>query len=122
MQNNTKLREEVERWSIENGYPATDFEVMSCDCGSKGFFLASDDDQGAALIECSVCEAQYDILESCQYADNLVQNICSCGAEVLQVSVSKSFYEKSEDVRWVYVGAYCAKCQLSGVYVDWQVR
>ncbi|WP_371228537.1 hypothetical protein [Roseovarius sp. 2305UL8-3] len=116
------LREEVTRYSKLNGSIATEFAPLSCECGGEEFYLFSDDESGAAFVECPLCDKQYDILNSREYAEEIVQNTCNCGVETLVVGVGVSKHENSHDIDWAYVGAHCRSCGLSGVYADWVER
>lgn len=118
----SKLVRSVERYSEQNGSKITEFKLISCDCGSEELLLFSDDENGAAFVECAVCKAQYDLFDSGKYAEEWVQNTCNCDAEELTVGVGVSKCEGSNDLDWVYIGAHCRKCGCTGVYTDWKER
>ncbi|WP_428673544.1 hypothetical protein, partial [Roseibium sp.] len=105
-----------------NGYKITKFPSLSCNYGSNVFHLFSDDLEGAAIAKCISCGNKIDILESEKYSDDLLQNVCRCENAELSLGIGSALYPNSSDIRWVYVGAHCAECGLSGVYVDWQER
>jgi len=39
---------------------------------------------------------------------------------VLKLMIGMAHREGGPDVRWIYVGAKCAACGLTGVFVDWE--
>lgn len=117
------LNERVLRYSKANGYPVSRHEVIRCNCGQSELRLFSDDTQGGAYAECPNCDTQIDIMDSREFAEDPVHNVCSCLNKELLLSVGIAVYDDgSEDVRWVYVGGLCRKCNLAGVYTDWQER
>ena len=84
--------------------------------------MYSDDKEGGCGISCSECDEGISVEGSADYMKDIGQNTCTCGSEDLYVMVAKSYYQDSYDVRWVYVGGMCPKCNLAGVYVDWNER
>ncbi|MEM9632039.1 MAG: hypothetical protein AAGA50_11985, partial [Pseudomonadota bacterium] len=118
----SELRNEIERYSELNGCKISKFEVVTCHCGGNDFKLFSDDQNGAAFATCASCGNTEDIWNSQKYTEKPLQNICRCGQEELALALGLSTYSNSDDIRWVYVGAHCKICRLSGVYVDWQER
>jgi len=116
-----EFESEVTDYGKSNGYVPTSFEYIKCSCGHDLFQMYSDDEGGCG-ITCVKCDKGISIENSADYMEDIGQNICTCGSEELHVLVGKAFYQDSEDVRWVYVGGMCPKCNLSGVYVDWAQR
>ncbi|MCZ4339896.1 hypothetical protein [Shewanella colwelliana] len=114
------LKNEIERYSNLNGYPATSYEDLICNCGCKELHLYSDDDEGGAYVVCASCGTEYDIESSRTYIEEPQNNICNCDNDQFNIGVGKAFYPESNEARWVYVGAHCGKCGLDGVYVDWK--
>jgi len=114
------LKYEVLRYSNLNGYPIEDYNDLKCTCGSSEFELYSDDEEGGAFVTCKSCGAELDIENSKQNIGECFQNGCNCDNGYFNVGVGKAFHQDTNDVRWVYVGAHCSKCSLSGVYVDWK--
>ena len=114
------LEQSIKQYSEKNGYPISDFVEVHCDCGSNKFHLYSDDDNGGAYIICSKCKKEMNIENSKEYIEEEVNNICNCDNDSLNIAIGKAFYPDSKDPRWVYVGAKCDQCGLSGVYVDWK--
>lgn len=114
------LKKEIERYSKLNGYPVSSYEDIRCTCGNNEFLLYSDDDEGGCVVICSVCNTRQDIENSREYIEVAQQNICNCDNDSLNIGVGKAYYSKSNEPRWVYVGAHCGKCNLDGVYVDWK--
>jgi hypothetical protein len=45
---------------------------------------------------------------------------CVCGKQVFEITVGVSLYKDTKDVRWLYVGARCTGCGLTGVFGDWK--
>ena len=98
------------------------FVDLKCDCQSDLFHLFSDDTEGGAYVICKSCSRKHDIHNSERYIQELEQNVCNCDSEVFRVCVGVSYYEESDDPRWIYVGCQCPECELAGVYVDWRER
>lgn len=117
-----KLEQEVLRYSRKNGFPISEFQELTCLCGSLKFHLYSDDEEGGAYVICSQCHTDQDIENSRQYIEEACNNICNCENDHLKVGVGKAFYKDSNELCWVYVGAHCDKCGLAGVYSDWKER
>ena len=117
-----KLRDEIISYGKSIGYIPTQFDEIICECGATRFEMFSDDDEGGCGLICQECGAGLSIMDSADYMENPLKNTCSCGNEILHVVQGLSFYDDSNDVRWVYVGAECDKCDVKGVYVDWQER
>ena len=115
-----ELQKEMLRYSELNGYPISEFSEAACNCGNRDFHLFSDDEEGGAFLVCPDCGKEHDLEASKNYIAQAQQNICSCEHEKLSIGIGKAFYESSTDIRWVYIGARCPKCALSGVYVDWK--
>ncbi len=114
------LEKEIKRYSKLNGFPISEFNPFVCSCGHKEFELFSDDDEGGAYVVCSSCGLDQDLENSRRYIENNQQNVCNCDNADLNIGIGKAFHSNSNDVSWVYVGAHCNKCDLSGVYVDWK--
>lgn len=117
------LRTRMLRYSKANGYPISRYAPVKCSCGQSELKLWSDDTQGGAYAVCPDCETQIDIMQSHAYADDPIHNVCDCSNEKLLLNVGVAVYDNgSDDVRWVYVGGLCRKCNLAGVYADWHER
>jgi hypothetical protein len=116
------IRDEILRYSQGNGYPAQHFADAICQCGGRLFGVLVDDDEGAAVRTCVACEHQHPIGDSEEYLENaeLGECECPCGKETFEVTVGVSLYDKSEDVRWLYLGFRCPACGLTAVYGDWK--
>jgi hypothetical protein len=117
-----ELEAEIVRYSKVNGYAATQFSLIVCECGGSEFKLFSDDNEGGCGAECTKCGDGISVCDSADYMEDIVQNTCNCGHEALRLMTGSAFYQDSTDVRWIYVGASCPKCNLVGVYVDWNER
>ena len=116
------IRVELLRYSKTNDYLAHHFADATCQCGSKLFRLALDDDAGAAIRTCAGCKTEHPIGDSAEFLEEaeLDECACPCGGEEFEITVGVSLYEDSEDVRWFYLGCRCAKCGLTAVYGDWK--
>jgi hypothetical protein len=116
------IRDEIVDYSKHNSYVAEHFADAVCECGSKVFFLALDDDAGAAVRKCIGCEDEHAIGDSGEFLEEaeLEERACVCGGEEFEITVGVSLYRESDDVRWLYVGCRCPKCGLTGVYGDWK--
>ena len=75
---------------------------------------------------CTSCNEQCVILNSEDYVEDaeFYQSVCSCDAEEFEILVGVSLYPSevglSDNVRWVYIGCRCPKCNLVGCYADWK--
>ena len=116
-----ELERSILDYSMKLGYRATKIDPVICPCGSDEFYLESDDGGGAVCI-CALCKEEKDIQGSREFIEEPVQNICTCDSEKFDIAVGLAFYDASDDIRWVYVGAKCTNCGLAGVYVDWCER
>jgi hypothetical protein len=116
------IREYLRDYSNSSGYLAQHYADPTCPCGHGLFRLALDETQGAAVRTCRRCGAKHAIGDSTEYlADaQLEECACPCGAEVFELTIAVSLYRDSDDVRWLYVGARCARCGLIGCYGDWK--
>jgi hypothetical protein len=119
--NQADIREEMLRYS-KDGYPAQHFADAVCACGGNVFWVAVDEDEGAAVRTCIGCEAEHPIGDSDEYLEGaeLSECACPCGGEEFEVTVGVSLYQGSEDVKWLYVGCRCPQCGLTAVYGDWK--
>ena len=123
--NTDDLIAELRRYAKLNGYPIDAAEEQSCACcGEQVFTMFSDGEDGGALLRCTKCAERRFVTDSEEHLDEnqLEQHACLCGNEALQVAVGLALYEGTQDVRWVYVGAYCPQCGLVGTYIDWNER
>lgn len=86
------------------------------------FSLLIDDNEGAAIRECSSCQNRHPIGDSEEYLDDaeLEECACPCGNGHFEISIGVSLYENSNDVRWLYLGCRCPQCNLCAVYGDWK--
>ena len=121
-ENHEDLRQEISRYSKQNGYEAEHFGDSQCSCKGTRFSLLLDDNEGAAVRICVSCKEEHPIGDSDEYLEDadLEECACPCGNENFEISVGVSLYRGSEDVRWLYLGCRCAKCGLSAVYGDWK--
>lgn len=116
------IREEIIRYSDLNGYRATEFADAGCTCENRTFHLHLDDNEGAAVRECSRCKKKHTMADSEEYlADAELQECeCPCGASLFEITIGVALYDGSEDVRWLYLGCRCPKCSLTACYGDWK--
>lgn len=117
-----RLHDEIKRYANLVGYAPTQIKDQNCSCGEELFSVVSDEDEGGAYLNCKNCDSEVDVLASKRYIGEPVQNICNCGEKHMKVAVGYALYPDSTDVRWVYLGCECTKCNLVGVYADWQER
>ena len=116
------LRQEMQRYSENNVYAIQQCIDHTCACGASLFLLAVDDSEGVAETACIACKALKPVADSGEFAEDasLEQCECVCGGDVFEVTVGVALYAESDDVRWIYVGARCVKCDIAGVYCDWK--
>lgn len=116
------IRDELTRVGELNEYVPTQFADAKCSCGSQTFQLALDDNEGAAVRTCPMCNTEHPIGDSNEYLDEaeLQTSICVCGKHIFEITVGVSLYDNSDDVRWLYVGCRCPACGLTGCYGDWK--
>lgn len=106
----------------QQGYPAERFADAVCGCSNRTFLLAIDETGGAALRKCTACGDEHPIGDSGEYLEDaeLEECGCPCAAEGLELTVGVALYSGSQDVRWIYIGARCPHCGLTGCYADWK--
>jgi len=116
------IRDELARVGNLNEYVPTQFANAVWPCGSKTFRLRMDEDEGAAVRICTGCGTEHPIGDSDEYlgAAELRDHVCVCGKDAFEITVGVSLYDKSQDVRWLYVGCRCPACGLTGCYGDWK--
>lgn len=121
-ENQADIREELLRYSKGNAYIAQHFADAICNCGGRQFRLAIDDNEGAAVRICPVCNTEHPIGDSGEYLDDasLEECACPCGGEEFEITAGVSLYDDSEDVKWIYLGCRCPKCGLTATYGDWK--
>ena len=116
------IRGELRRYSGLNGYPAEHFAEVECACAARVFTLALDEDAGVAVRTCVDCAKSVTMCDGEDYLEDaeLEERSCVCGRDQFELTVGVSLYEDSQDVRWIYVGARCPACGLTGCYGDWK--
>jgi hypothetical protein len=116
------IRGEILRYSRGVSYLAHQYADAVCRCGGKVFGLALDDTEGVAVRKCLACQEEHPIGDSAEFLGDaeLEECACPCGGEVFEITVGVSLYDKSEEVRWLYVACRCPACGLTGVYGDWK--
>ena len=109
-------------YSKSNAYPIEHFTDAVCFCGNKTFVLFLDDNQGVALRNCLACRTRHYIGDSEEYLEDaeLEKCECLCGADEFEISAGVALYEKSDDVKWFYLGCRCVACSLVACYGDWK--
>ena len=117
------LDEYVIAFSAES-YPAKKVVHARCaSCGSDGFAVALDDEEGCAVRTCVSCGEAKAVLDSAEYLDDatLEGAECPCGGSTFNTAVGFAFYEDSKDVRWVYLALRCTVDGVLGCYADWKI-
>lgn len=116
------IRDELRRYSVLNGYEATQFADAACACGGRVFLLDIDADEGVAIRQCKTCRKRRPMGNSEDYLEDASpeQCGCPCDEDEFEITVGIALYEASEDVRWFYVGCRCDACGLTAVYGDWK--
>jgi hypothetical protein len=109
----------------EDGYPATEFRMARCACGSNVFHLAVDSEEGAAKRTCAECGNEHFICDSQEFWDEALPRKwkCTgkCKSKIANVCVGFALRENREDVHWIYIGARCAHCGVLGCCGDWKI-
>jgi hypothetical protein len=115
------IREELLGYA-KGSYLPTQFADAVCQCGSLQFTLLLDEDEGAVVRTCTLCQQVHPIGDSGEYLEDaeLEQCACPCGGEVFEVTIGLALYEGSKDVRWLYLGCRCPGCELTACYGDWK--
>ncbi len=118
----TDIQAEILRYSKVSGYLAQHFADAVCTCSGTTFRLWLDENEGAALRQCSSCGTRHPIGDSGKYLEDaeLEECGCPCDNDDLEIAVGVSLYEDSSDVRWLYLGCRCPQCGLTAVYGDWK--
>ena len=116
------IRDELHRFSVLNGYEATQFADAICVCGHKIFQLDMDEDAGVAIRLCTACGKRHPMGDSEAYMEDaeLDEYGCPCGKDQFEITAGVALYESSEDVRWLYLGCRCPACGLTATYGDWK--
>lgn len=114
------LQDEIVRYSQAEA-EASRFATARCECGGDTFRLASDEEAGAARRTCVACATEVLMGDSDEYVADatLEEHVCVCDGDAFAITTGVGLYEGSDDVRWVYLGCWCRKCQLIGVFADW---
>ena len=114
------IRDELRRYSSQNGTPATRFINALCPCGAETFHVRLDDDAGAAVRVCQSCGAEHAIGDSAEYlAEAMLEECeCPCAGASFEMSVGVALYAGSTDVKWLYLGLRCVHCGLVACYGD----
>ena len=108
----------------EEEYPATEFRLAKCSCGSIDFNLEADDAEGCAKRTCTKCGAEDFICDSEEYyedADPEKWKCVECKSKSTNVGAGFSLYDDKSAVRWLYVGVRCSKCGILGCFAGWKV-
>ena len=124
--NQVDIKAELSRYSKNNGYEIHHFKDVICACDNKTFTLHIDDEVCVACRTCTSCGVQHVMLDGAEYLEDaeLYHAICTCEAEPFEITVGVNLYSNqvglSEDVRWLYIGCRCLKCNQVGCYADWK--
>jgi hypothetical protein len=106
-------------------YPADRVVHARChpECDHDRFGLMYDADQGCARRACARCRCTHEICDSDEtWPDAEPETLkCSCGGTEYEIAVAFSHREDGS-VKWITVGARCAKCGVLGSPVDWKIE
>lgn len=113
---------EVIRFSTLNEYIATRFQPATCTCGSADFLLLTDEEEGVGKRICAECRTEVLLGDSADYIEgaDIDNHICVCDEERFGIISGVALYEDSNDVRWLYIGCRCRRCDLVGVFAHWK--
>ncbi|WP_282296902.1 hypothetical protein [Stenotrophomonas sp. PS02289] len=113
---------EVTRFSTLNEYIATRFHPATCACGSLDFLLLTDEEEGAGKRVCAECRTEVLLGDSADYIEgaDIDNHICVCDEERFGIISGVALYADSNDVRWLYIGCRCRRCDLVGVFAHWK--
>lgn len=116
------IRTELARYAELAGYPAGRFADARCLCDGRLFALELDEAAGVAVRSCASCGVRHVMADGSEYlAEAALEGCaCPCGAETFELTLGAALYAGSADVRWLYVGARCPACELTGCYGDWK--
>lgn len=121
-ENHQDLIEELKQFSAKS-YPIDHSANSVCSCGNDTFSVDLNEEQGVAIRKCIECGAEHVMGDSKKYlheAEEIYEMECLCGNQSFKVTSGVSLYEKTEDVRWFYIGLLCTECQCMGCYADWK--
>jgi hypothetical protein len=107
----------------QDEYPADEFRLAKCSCGSDVFNLEANDGAGAAKRTCVQCGAEHFICDSEEYwADSDPEEFActECVSKRANIGVGFSTYDDGE-VHWLYVGVRCDGCGILGCFAGWKV-
>jgi hypothetical protein len=107
----------------DDGYEVRAFRLAHCTCGSDRFSLEADDNEGAARRTCVACGTEYficDSADSWQDAEPEPWSCIECKSKHANVGCGFALRANGE-VRWIYVGARCARCGILGCYAGWKI-
>jgi len=113
----------LEAYTAEE-YPATEFRIAKCSCGSVVFNLEADDEEGCAKRTCAKCNAEHFICDSGEYWEDATPEkwkCVECKSNATNIGVGFSLYDDKNAIRWLYVGVRCAKCGILGCFAGWKV-
>ena len=117
------IKEYLEAYA-SGGYEADEFRLASCTCGSKIFYLYSDDDEGVAKRTCVDCGTEHFICDSEEFwgeAKPKQHHCIECKSENTNVGVAFSLYEDNDGIKWLYIGYRCNNCGILGCCTGWKI-
>ena len=99
------------------------------ECGGTTFALRADDEEGYADRRCAACNRVVHMLDSAEYVDDAhpEECACPCGGEefcrgLAMVDVANAEGSRmGREVKWVSIGARCARDGRLGVCADWKI-
>lgn len=117
------IKEYLEAYTADV-YPADEFRLAKCTCGSVEFKLDADNDEGVAKRKCIHCDKEHLICDSDEFwkeAEPESWKCIECGSEVANIGVGFSLSKNKQAVRWLYVGERCSECGVLGYFVGWKI-
>jgi hypothetical protein len=96
-QNANDLVEYV-RLLTQQGYPATKFAIAKCACGTDGFRLYVDRDEGCAKRQCASCRNEAFICDSEEASEeaSLKKAKCKCKQDLFELAVGFALRDTGE--------------------------
>ncbi len=121
------IRQELQRYGDQQGYPVDYIVDCKCDCGATVFELLIDSGEGVAqrvCVQCGVCHTLGDGSEYLNKAQ-LLPRVCDCDKNAFEISVGIHVYrdasnDLSDHARWQYLGVRCPHCERVQVAGDWK--
>jgi len=119
------LKKYIISFSDEN-YKADEVIQSKCTCGNHVYQVQHEPDEGFVKLTCSLCK-QDKYIADCYELENDIEPeylTCSCSNNIFEIGVGFAYRKKlffKSDIKWITVGARCAKCGIMGVPADWKI-